>query len=159
MATRVTGTQLLELLQKLIEDSYGKDFAVGEDVAEGWGEYPLLGICFGPREGCVNESSPFWNSEDVGQSIIDMFHAYYNAIRSQIETDYPTPLEKGYIRIVIQPDYQDDSFIVMYTYHKHKVVLDSECSAWGFNWSTPAELAEAMLGDYKTIAKHFRNKK
>jgi len=149
-----TGTELLELLEKQLAEDYDTASDASDAPAEQWKAYPLCGLTFGERDGCVNENSPVWR-DDILLGIIEMFYSYYKVIRDQFEEDFKIKMPE-WVRIVVQPDYDDTSYVVLFLSSGHKVLLSYDCKAWHFTWDTPEELAKSLQNDYNLMVNNFK---
>lgn len=139
------GLQLLKKLEAQLVELYGK----GDEPEDGWKDFPQVGKCYGTREGCVNEDSPLW-SDEVLQGVTDLFREYVSVIRDAAQEDYHI-VKPEWLRIVIEPSYEDTSHVVVYLDRRRRVVWDYEGKAWNFQWPTPTEMAEDMANDYTTM--------
>jgi len=143
----------LPLLEAQIAEDEGctsKDYTAPSPV---WGKYKLCGICFGERDGCVNESSPFWR-DDVMQAVINLFYGYYKVIRDAAEDELGIKMPE-WIKIVVEPNYEDTSSIILFTAKSRKVLFTNDCKPWHFSWETPEELEKSLEEDYRRILANF----
>ncbi len=139
------GLQLLKKLEARLVEHYGKE----DEPVTGWEAFPQVGKCYGSREGCLNEGSTLYR-DDTLQGVIDLFYEYVTVIRDAAQEDYPIA-KPEWLRIVVEPSYEDTSHIVLYLDQRKRVVCDYDCKAWNFQWPTPDEMAEDMANDYTTI--------
>jgi hypothetical protein len=114
-----------------------------------WKGFPLCGLTYGERDGCVNENSPVWKDE-VTLGIIELFFSYYKVIRDQLTEDFDIKLPE-WLRIAVQPDLGDTSTIVLFLQTKHKVIYCYDTKAWHFCWENADELATALEMDYNEM--------
>lgn len=139
--------ELLDRLESSLVDTLGSD---SDDSENGWGKYALCSLCYGERDGCVNESSPLWNDESLEKSIINMFYQFYMPVRDMIEEELEIKMP-DWLKIVIEPSYEDTSFIVIYRISTRKVVYYNDIKAWNYQFDNPEELGEALLAVYEEI--------
>jgi hypothetical protein len=149
---KVTGLSLLRKLETRLKETYGKEW--WEGTPEKWKRFPLSGLSYaeGLSDGCYNDNSPVASSEDVLLNVINKFYYYYEAIRDILEENYPHPkVPYGWYKIVIEPCYDDTSFIVIFDTSVRRVLFDYSTKAWAFVWDTPEAMAKSMLEDYQTM--------
>jgi hypothetical protein len=143
------GLTLLRKLEKRLSDCYSN---YGDTVPAGWEKFPLTGLCYRPRDGCISEDSPFWDSESVENAVTELFRTYYSVIRDELEKRWET------IFIVIEPDVMDTTAIVLYTHDSHIVIYEYHRKAWNFAWDTPEEMSQDMEDEYKAMLKNLKER-
>jgi hypothetical protein len=151
MLGKITGKELMAKLEKQLATDYdckGSDY----DPKPGamWKGFPLCGLTYGERDGCVNENSPVWR-DDVNEGVIELFYSYYKVIRDQLTEDFAIKYQNEYLRIVVQPDLEDTTAIVLFLQAKHKVIYCYDTKAWHFSWENADELATALEMDYNEM--------
>ncbi len=143
---RVTGQHLVGLLEERRVDLYGTE----ESPPKGWESYPQVGMCYGPREGCMNEASSMYD-DDTLAGVRDLFYEYVKIIRDKATEDYPIVRSEDRLVVVIEPSYEDTTAVVVYLDNRKRVVWHFHRKAWNFQWETPAEMAKEMAEDYKNL--------
>lgn len=154
-----TGAELLAMLEKQLAEDYNcqaSDYTENTTEKPGvmWDGFPLCGLTYGERDGCVNEDSPVWK-DDVALGIIELFYSYYKVLRNQLEKDFVIKLPE-WLRIVVQPDLEDTSFVVLFLEQNRKVILSNDCKAWHFSWENADELASALEMDYNVMFESLK---
>ncbi|MHB8084386.1 MAG: hypothetical protein ACYDHZ_00975 [Dehalococcoidia bacterium] len=152
MVSRVTGKQLLALLENQLEDHYGKV----DHPVKGWGKLRQVGMCYGPRDGCLNEGSSLYN-DDTLDGIITLFRAYTAVIRDKVE-DFLKINMPDWLHIVIEPSWEDTTEVVVIFERQlslPRVVWELNEKAWNFQWETPKEMGKDMLAAYRTMVNRL----
>ena len=144
----------LPLLEQQIAEDEGCKSTDYDAPVPVWKKYRLCGVCYGEREGCVNENSPFWR-DDVMQAVINLFYTYYKVIRDAAEDELGIKMPE-WIRIVVEPSYEDTSAIVLFTTESKKVLFTYDCKPWHFTWENPDELEKSLEEDYQRIIENYK---
>lgn len=151
MKTTSIGEALLARLEEQLVDHYGEDY---DTPVPGWKRYPQAGRCYGPREGCLNEDSPLYH-DDTLLGIINLYFEYFAVIRDEVEDICHIAMPE-WIRIAVEPSYEDTSNVVIYMDKAWRVVFNYTAKAWNFHWPSPAEMAKQMEEDYQAMLKEVK---
>jgi hypothetical protein len=151
-----TGKELLILLEKQLLEDYNDGCPAEDALTKEWAEFPLCELSYGERDGCVNEASPVWK-EDICLGIIEMLYSYYKVIKNQLEIDFDIFHIKSpeYIKLIVQPSYEDRSDIVLYLSEKQQIIFSYDIKAWNFYWENPAGLAQSLEEDYQLMTERL----
>jgi len=149
------GRRLLDALEEYIHTECSEDPESYGKPPSAWKRWPLLYSAYcSDREGCVRESGVFGDVTKLESEIIEMFSAYYSAIRDFILEELNRPLSECWIDIMVEPSYEDRCKVIV-TY-KNTVLCGQTAKAWHFCWDSPQEMAEEILDDYKTMKENLQ---
>jgi antitoxin (DNA-binding transcriptional repressor) of toxin-antitoxin stability system len=128
------------------------------DVPEAWREYPLCWLAYGEREGCVRESSPFWD-DDVLAGVKTLLYWYHHYLADELEAWLPLDSMKAYLCTYIDPSYEDSSQVIVIQPSTNLVVFTEDIKAWNFCFDTPDDLANSLDEDFHEMAELIEDAK
>ena len=155
----MTGKELLNLIEaRLLDDSSPEDYFLeeGEGPLDAWKEYPMLYLAYGSdREGCVRESGPFGDPENLEQEIIHQAHTIFGALRDQaVKAVGRTDTHN--IQVWTEPSYEDTAHTVVLDDKHNVVLLHYYDKPWHFCWDTPDEMGKQLEGWHAEMVTRLR---
>lgn len=148
------GEELLAQLETRLRETYGEGDP--DDIPVGWEKHPLAGVTYFQRdEGCLNEGSVIGDVEELERGIIKLFYTYFDPIRTAVEKELNIKMPE-WAKIVVEPDYEDTTFVVVFLTEAMVVLHHQSIKAWYFRWNTPEEMAADMAEVYEEMLKRAK---
>ena len=127
--------RLLEYHEGLFEAEKGEDE----------GDVLIKKLYLDPQEGCVPDE---FIGEELLYAVKSKYYAFFSVVRDEVQKEYleKKKIQRPWISIVIDPSYEDVTYVVM-TFQA-ALLYEHQSKAWNFAFSSVPDLKKVMADSF-----------